>query len=134
MNDLSQFPKKNPFKVPENYFDSLSENIQERIEVEENPPKRELSPILKPYLWMAASVIGFVLILKMVLNITVDPQYKIQQVSMADTQQMNITNQIPVSLEENEMLWDNTIDATSDEIIDYLSEQDLDTETIIANL
>lgn len=134
MNNLSKSPQKNPFKVPENYFDTLNDKIQERIEAEEQPQKRDVIQILKPYLWMAASVAGFVLILKMVLNVTVDPQYKIEQISQIDSQQINIQNQIPESLQEDEYLWGSSIDATSDEILDYLSEQNLDAETLIANM
>ena len=130
MNNISNMKKDQPFKVPEDYFENLSDRIQEKIELEENPKKRMLQ-VLKPYVWMAASIIGIVIIAKVVLTNSVDPNYKIQQYSQSeisiDTQSVTVnTDDLNWFSEEEEL--------TSEEIIEYLSDYDIETETLLANL
>ena len=130
MNNISNMKKDQPFKVPEDYFENLSDRIQEKIELEENPKKRMLQ-VLKPYVWMAASIIGIVFIAKVVLTNSVDPNYKIQQYSQSeisiDTQSVTVnTDDLNWFSEEEEL--------TSEEIIEYLSDYDIETETLLANL
>ena len=122
--------KDQPFKVPEDYFENLSDRIQEKIELEENPKKRVLQ-VLKPYIWMAASIIGIVFVAKVVLTNSVDPNYKVQQISQSeisvDTQNVVVdTDDLNWFSEEEEL--------TSEEIIEYLSDYDIETETLLANL
>jgi hypothetical protein len=65
MADNSKFPRENPFKVPEGYFDTIEDRIEERIRGTE---KKSLSNqkfilILKPILGLAASfALAFLLI------------------------------------------------------------------------
>lgn len=134
MKDLSGLNKENPFKVPENYFESISDEILERINIEEQPPKREIMPILKPYLYMVASIASVVLIIKLVLTISVDPQYKIQTISQVDTPSVTIQNAIPNQYSEEDIILESSLDSSADDIIEYLSEETLDTDIIIANL
>lgn len=121
-----------PFKVPEDYFENLSDRVQERIAMEENPNKKLLQ-ILKPYFWMAASVIGIVLIAKIVLTTSVPSNYKIQQISQIENTAIDTQNS---SINLNELDWfsDDSPEATSDEIIEYLSDFDIDSESLLANL
>jgi hypothetical protein len=132
MNNLSKSTKDNPFKVPENYFDTFSERVQERIEAEEKPHKTPTLQMLQPYLWMAACVIGFVIVAKVILPGIITPDYKIRQISQVDSQL--IETEIPTTLEESDFLFSTTTDASDEEIIDYLSEEDIDTDILIANL
>ncbi|PKQ65684.1 hypothetical protein BZG02_01375 [Labilibaculum filiforme] len=132
MNNLSDMKNDHPFKVPEDYFANLSDRIQDKIAIEEKPNKR-LIQVLKPYFWMAASVIGIVFIAKIVLTNSVPSEYKIQQLSqkentIIDTQNTN------TSLDELNWFPDETSEATSDEIIEYLSDFDIDSELLLANL
>ncbi|MBI9056431.1 MAG: hypothetical protein JEZ01_01540 [Labilibaculum sp.] len=122
--------KDQPFKVPEDYFENLSDRIQEKIELEENPKKRMLQ-VLKPYVWMAASIIGIVFIAKVVLTNSVDPNYKIQQYSQSE---ISIDTQ-SVTVNTDELNWfSDEEELTSEEIIEYLSDYDIETETLLANL
>jgi hypothetical protein len=60
--ELSKIKKENPFKVPENYFESFSARLQTRLEAEKNAiPKKQTRIIqfLKPAIGLAA---GFALI------------------------------------------------------------------------
>ncbi|MGQ8336469.1 hypothetical protein ACUNWD_07945 [Sunxiuqinia sp. A32] len=54
---LSGIPKKNPFEVPENYFETLQDKIEARIDAENLTlsKKQQVIRILKPVLSMAAS-------------------------------------------------------------------------------
>jgi LysM repeat protein len=122
--------KDQPFKVPEDYFENLSDRIQEKIELEENPKKRMLQ-VLKPYVWMAASIIGIVFIAKVVLTNSVDPNYKIQQYSQSE---ISIDTQ-SVIVNTDDLNWfSDEEELTSEEIIEYLSDYDIETETLLANL
>lgn len=121
--------KDQAFKVPEDYFENLSDRIQDKIELEENPKKRVLQ-VLKPYIWMAASIIGIVLIAKIVLTNAIDPNYKIQQLSQTEAS-IDTQNLIVNTDDAN---WFSEEELTSDEIITYLSDYDIETETLLANL
>lgn len=123
--------KDQPFKVPEDYFENLSDRIQEKIETEENPKKRVLQ-VLKPYIWMAASIIGIVFIAKIVLTNSVDPNYKIQQISQSEASVD--TQNLVVSTDDLNWFSEDEEELTSEEIIEYLSDYDLETETLLANL
>ena len=55
------FNKENPFKVPDNYFDSLSDKIFERISESENINKKPAQIISwKKQIAMAAAIVGII--------------------------------------------------------------------------
>lgn len=121
--------KDKPFKVPNDYFDKLSDRVQERIEKEENPAKQGVFQIVKPYLWMAASIIGMALIIKVIITNSVPTDYQNPQISqIEDTSTINNTEA------EYDLFFDNMSETTSDEIIDYLTDYDLETDELLANL
>lgn len=121
--------KDKPFKVPNDYFDKLSDRVQERIEKEENPTKQGVFQLVKPYLWMAASIIGMALIIKVIITNSVPTDYQNPQISqIEDTSTINNTEV------EYDLFFDNMSETTSDEIIDYLTDYDLETDDLLANL
>jgi len=121
-----------PFKVPEDYFENLSDRIQERITTEENPGKRLLQ-VFKPYLWMAASIIGVLFIAKIILTNSVPFEYKTQQFSQTEITSID-TQSTTTNPDELNWFSDENMEATSDEIIEYLSDFDIETESLLANL
>ncbi len=123
--------KDQPFKVPEDYFENLSDRIQEKIELDQNPKQRVLQ-VLKPYIWMAASIVGIVFVAKIILTNTVDPNYKILPYSQAITS--IDTQSVIVNTDDLNWFSDDKEDLTSEEIIEYLSDYDIETETLLANL
>jgi hypothetical protein len=129
MNKLPNMKNDLPFKVPEDYFENLSDRVQEKIHIEENPNQRILQ-VLKPYLWMAASIIAIVFVAKIVLTNSVPTEYKISQSESIQTDTQNIS----INVDELNWFSDETPDATSDELIEYLSDFDLDSESLLANL
>ena len=63
-NQLGNFKKGLPFRIPENYFENFSGRLMTRIEAEEQAHKRgSISIYVKPILMIAAS---FVLVLMVV--------------------------------------------------------------------
>ena len=63
MKELNDIKKQNPFKVPENYFENLSERIMSQTSATEaGIPKKSIVRRLRPFLAMAASVALFALI------------------------------------------------------------------------
>ncbi|MGE4587304.1 MAG: hypothetical protein AB7D05_08185 [Mangrovibacterium sp.] len=64
--DKSTIPRENPFRVPEAYFDSLEDRIEELIPAktrEDRRPARQLIRLLKPVAGLAASfALAFLLI------------------------------------------------------------------------
>lgn len=132
--------KDNPYKVPENYFDNLGSQIQEKIKKEESlfqdePEKQSLIIQLKPYMWMVASIFVFVLAARIILSVSISPEYKIA--SFGDESQVNkVLDSVDIesTTETDALFFDNLSEATSDDIIDYLLDTDIDTETLLANL
>lgn len=49
-----RYKRKNPFSVPERYFEQLDKRIEQRIEVEKRPQKVRLVTLLKPYVGLVA--------------------------------------------------------------------------------
>ncbi|MBN2595928.1 MAG: hypothetical protein JXR82_03990 [Marinifilaceae bacterium] len=130
MNNPSNMKNDQPFKVPVDYFENLSDRVQEKIITEEHPNKRLLQ-VLKPYFWMAASVVGILFIAKIVLINSVPSDYKIQQLSQTENTAVDTQS---TSLDELNWFSDESSEATSDEIIEYLSDFDIDSESLLANL
>ena len=134
MNNLSNMKKDQPFKVPEDYFENLGDRIQERIETEENPKGRNIFVVLKPYMWMAASIIGVVLAVRVVITTFVPSDYKNQQITQETTSIDTQNSILNTDVEDSEWFFDDISDDTSDAIIEYLSDYDIETETLLANL
>ena len=47
---MDKYKKKNPFTVPEGYFEGLNEQIISRLEKQEKPHKPGIVQIFKPYM------------------------------------------------------------------------------------
>ena len=52
--------KENPFKVPEGYFENLTQQVMERLPEKEPQPTQEISmwERVKPWVYMAAMFVG----------------------------------------------------------------------------
>jgi len=72
MKNLKDIPKTNNFKVPDEYFESFGKKMNERLNDEKTSPKPSAFDVFKPYIYMAASVLILVFLLKTVLNVTVE--------------------------------------------------------------
>ncbi|HKJ42349.1 MAG TPA: hypothetical protein VKA27_09650 [Sunxiuqinia sp.] len=128
--------QKPPFRVPEDYFDTLEERIESRVEreTEQVPKKGKLIRMLKPVLAMAASFALVFLLVYYPLSVFL-PHYLAKQTATTTVDQEDSVSQddilfslFPVS---DESLYealnnnDNTDQAdtaiNADDMLDYLS-------------
>ncbi len=132
--------KDNPYKVPENYFDNLGAQIQNKIKQEEGQfdqveEKISLIVQLKPYMWMAASVFVLVFAARIILSNSISPEYKIASFGNEEVQAIAQVDSSEASTNEIDLeFFDDLSEVTTDDIINYLSDSDIDTEILLANL
>ena len=70
IHSLEEIGNKNPFKVPEGYFESLSGRVLSQLpeRVNESPRKISLWARVQPWMYMAAMFCGIALILNLVYH------------------------------------------------------------------
>lgn len=126
MNILSDIPDKNPFKVPENYFEDVNQKIISATSGNDGEI-RKVSPHnrFRTYFLIAASFAGFMLIGYTALRL-IRPDKKDVQVSemLYEINPDSYINDIDImSLEEDASLLINSVDVSGvnkKDIIDYL--------------
>ncbi len=80
--NLENIPKKNCFKVPENYFENTENEIMQKVI--EKPGKCKCScDIFKPYIYLVACVIALVCMVKFAISVAepCDSDGKQQEIS-----------------------------------------------------
>lgn len=106
-NMLDRAGKRNPFTVPEGYFDILTDRVMQRIEEsEEAPKKRGLIFYLRPVIGLAAS---FVLV-ALLVNFPIRYLNKQNEAATASSENYTTKLDILATFNENEI-----IDALSNE-------------------
>ncbi len=105
---IEEAGKKSPFKVPEGYFEGLTDQIMDRLsEVEVEQPKIPSAwDRMKPWIYMAAMFVGIALIFKM-FNGDSNQTDKL-------TVSNNIQQKLPVSFNEREI---------DEDVYDYLESE-----------
>ena len=127
MEDLKENKeRKVPFKVPEAYFDDISSRVMEKIEEEEKPAKTSIIPILKSFMWMAATFLIIFGAGRVIIPMVMDPSEKLQD---ASTMQMVVTNDA-IDTEYTDEL--DELNISDEEIIEYLIDRNIDEENIIS--
>lgn len=126
MNKLNDITGKNPFKVPENYF----EEVNSKIISTTSGYNREVGMIglynrFRPYFLIAASVIGFTLLgyaaVKMLAPGRINPQ--VSEIMIEEYPELYINDIEIITLEENAaflFLSEEVPDVNKTDIIDYL--------------
>ena len=134
--NLSKIKKETPFRVPEGYFDNFADRLNEKIKQENKPGRiHKIYHTGKPYLAVAASFIGL-----LIIAVTVFRVVETKKVSSGLTNEeiiAYIKNDIydydEVTIIEN-LQPENTINTKSDlkddEIIEYLKDDDIDASAI----
>ncbi len=127
----------NPFKVPENYFDSLANKIEERIKKsKENTTKVYFLETAKPYIAVAASI---AIILSVWYFVSNNNSQSVSGLAVAQETWQNIDTD-SLNVRENEvmdyLLAENQLNTENDEInsenitdeaiIEYLGESNID--------
>lgn len=119
-----KYKKKNPFSVPEDYFDTLEKRITDRITSEEKPQKERFITMLKPYIGLVAIFLLAIFVVQVILPHVVNPDKMLKR----DGEQVITTNEVVVETEE----LNAAFDPTSDEIIEYLALEVDDYELLFA--
>lgn len=106
---------KNPFKVPENYFALLNEEIMSRLPEKEYvaPPPVTLWDKVKPWVYMAAMFIGIYITVNYLTRDTDKKQLITEQ---------SATNEIISESETVDNYW-STVNVTEEEFYQFLEEQ-----------
>lgn len=123
-----KFKERTPFGVPDGYFDNLADRIVENVEQEEKKEKVRVLPVVKSFMWMAASFLFIFTIGRVIVPYFADPTEKLSGNIVAE-------NGVVDTVKE-ESLFDFTDDfePSVDEIIEYLSEEGIDGELLVAEL
>ena len=125
MDDFSdKYRKKNPFSVPDGYFDNLTERIVKQVKKQEKAEKNS-SPLRKVRLYMGVAA-GFLLAL-FVLQILL---WGIQDYSQKERQE---NSQLVVEMEEED-IFDSHFNPTTEEIIEYLVAESDNYDLILATI
>lgn len=140
MKNLDDIDKKNPFKVPDNYFEDLNRKIISVTSgAEEGPKKISFYNRFRTSILIAASVAGFIIISYTALKLFV-PDNTGSQVSEAfyDMNQDSLMNDIDISvLEESAaslVLPDEGPDVSKKDLIDYLMLENIELNDIYEKL
>jgi hypothetical protein len=140
MKKLADIPDKNPFKVPDNYFEDVNRKIiSAAMSTEKEAKTVSLYSRFRTTLLIAASVAAFILISYSLVKILA-PDKKISQVSevLNEISPDSIINDIDISsLEENaaslEMSGESS-GVSKKDIIDYLMLDNIEVTDIYAQL
>lgn len=132
MKKHENIPNKNPFKVPEDYFDTLTDRVMSKIgEAEET--KIIAIPFIKrvrPYLALAAMITAFALITTVIVKLTNQPEYGVSDLAASEFMfDETMINDIDLYLiEEQAALMNDPLsvpDVDKEAIIDYLVNNDV---------
>lgn len=135
MKRIENIPGKNPFKVPENYFEDVNRRILSATTGEtEKPVKLSMYRKLRPYLLYAAVFTGFVLISYFTARL-ISTGSKVSEPSLAETISVPYLNDIDIYTIEESVVEHELSDGISgikkSEIVDYLMLENIETEDII---
>lgn len=121
-----RYRKKNPFSVPEGYFDQLNKRIGKRIEMEKHPQKVRWITLLKPYIGLVAIFLLALFIVQVILPHVVDKD----RMLVKEGQSVTIVKESQTETFE----FDVGFNPTNEEILEYLSTEVSDYELLYADL
>jgi hypothetical protein len=138
MTQLDNIPRKNPFKVPDNYFEDVDRRIiAETAGRETVSEKKVIHRKINPYLLAAASVAVLAVLVYLTADIFINRQ-KTYELSYSEILTDPYINDIELSvIEEHAATPDFSPgfqELKKSDIIDYLLLDNIDTEEIIEKL
>lgn len=115
-NFNDKYKKKNPFTVPEGYFEGLNEQIISRLEKQEKLQNPGIVQIFKPYMGLVAVFVVALLVVQALMPLVVEKDHKLIPKNAGEEMA-----QVTDSLEED--IFDSHFNPTSEEIIEYLASE-----------
>jgi hypothetical protein len=140
MKMANDIPGKSPFKVPENYFEEVNRKIlSETTDKKQEAKKAGRHLRIRPYLAIAASVAGFILLTYTTVKLLTanDNNYTISEIVSVEGPELFINDIDLSSLEENAAFSASTerdSGVSSEEIIDYLLSENIEIDDIYEQL
>ena len=116
MDNLDEkYKSKNPFTVPDRYFDTLGDRVMDRIKDEEGKTRKtSLFQTLKTYLGLAGLFAFAMIVIQLLVPNLVDENRMLSK----NGEQANMTPQA-----EDENIFDADFNPSREEIIEYLSQE-----------
>lgn len=117
MDDLDKkYEKKNPFSVPEGYFEQLESRLMEQVSKSEQHRKVKFLSFVKPYLGLAGVFLVALFVVQIILPVVVDKRQMVVKQDGEVAQHLDLVE---------EDIFDTRFNPTNEEIIEYLfSEMD----------
>lgn len=112
----NKYKKKNPFSVPDGYFDEITEQILSRVKEEEKPQKVKFLQILKPYLGLVGIFALALFVVQAIFPLFVDENKMLLKNGDEVVQVQETT-----SGASSEEIFDSNFNPTNEEIIEYLA-------------
>jgi hypothetical protein len=140
MKQLNDIPKENPFRVPDRYFENLTERVMNATSgIEPAEEKKSIIRIIRPYIAVAASILFLALIGTAVLYMSksMDRNYLSADLTINELNTNYINDIDLLTLEEKVTdpdIFDRIPDVSSNEIIDYLISENIDVLDIYEQL
>jgi hypothetical protein len=140
MKKFKDIPEKNPFKVPDNYFEEVNRKIiSATAGIEQDTKRISLYNRFRPYILIAASVTGLILITYSAITMVNNSRNNVKlSESYYDEDYQEYLNEIDiVDLEENTASLIQLEEGPSfskSEIIDYLLLENIEIEDIYEQL
>lgn len=129
-----KYKKKNPFSVPEDYFDRLTDRVMGNINSGEKklpeikiPPKTRYFEIVKPYLGLVGIFLLALFIVQAFFPLVIDEKQMIKHDEKGQIVQKQET-------EQEEIIFDSQFNPTREEIIEYLTSEANTDELFYADL
>lgn len=124
MDNLDEkYKSKNPFTIPEGYFESLGDRVMERVKEENKPKQVSVLRALKPYLGLAGLFVFAMLVVQFLLPRLVDEDRMLAK---------KVDPEVVAVPEEEENIFDADFNPSREEIIEYLSQEADVTEFLYA--
>lgn len=124
MDNLDEkYRSKNPFSVPDGYFESLEDRVMERVQEVKKPKRPSVLQVLKPYLGFAGLFVFAMVVVQLLLPRLVDEDRMLAK---------KVEQKAPVEQEEEEWVFDTDFNPSREEIIEYLSQESDVTEFLYA--
>lgn len=114
-----KYEKKNPFAVPDGYFDDLTERVMRRVE-EKKPEKKGAVRFFRSYTGWVAVFVGALIVAQVLYTVIAGRESAESVVYGAESAEKDI--------------FDSHFNPTSDEIIEYLASEVDSYEWMIAGI
>ena len=136
MKDIKEISEKNPFRVPENYFEEVNKKIISTT-AEQNAERLKISPYrkLRPYLAVAASVALLVALSYAAIHVFSPKNNNpvLPEITLSEFSDHYLNDIDLLTLEQNTAIAENfyvSPDLSSSDIIDYLIFENIDINEI----